>query len=1058
MKTSILLFLFFLILTKAFAQAPVINNVNPGTTVPLQNIVLTGSGFNSDMTKLNVWFDHVKGTIVNSSSFSIEVKVPAQARFSNVEVINLGTNLSGKSPTKFMPSFGGTTFDQTKVSSIFSNADPTELFDIASSDFDLDGKPDLVVTKTNNGVPATDIIIYKNQSSGIGSISFSKTVLDVGAPTANVSCGDLNGDGKPDIVATRNGATRNEVFMLRNINSVAGTLSFAPVQKVLLDVGQFAFRVAIRDLNRDGKPELIVSNALDDGNPSTDNQIYIFQNQSTPSSISFAPPIKLPVVGANTTYGLEVQDLDGDGLADIVLNQFQTSDLFIFKNLSAGNITFGAAQKLAASGSFNNVTSTDLNKDGLLDLIVTATLDNKVQIFVNNSSNGTIAFQAPQVLTSALGPWGVDASDIDGDGDVDIVVANRNEAKVNVFRQDATLSFTKFDIVTTKPTRNLRVGDYDGDGKPDIALTSFSGLTFSADVLRNANCVSPVITSPSATICAGQTVRLQAAPALGVTFDWKKGGVSVQSGLLEYFDATIADNYTVTATGIFDTGCSITSLPFSLTATAGAPPVDPDIIFNNPCLGGTLNLSTSLAGATSYIWTGPNGVIPSSQSPAISSLTTRDAGIYSLQILAAGCSSNITKKLIDVASVPILPVTASPSATVCAGSTVTLSTSGTGFTYQWLNGGVPIAGKTASNLSITQEGDYSLVVAISSPVCNQETAKTNVKFFTAPVANFSVSTPTCKGVPVTFTDQSTADSRGALVYTWDFGNTLISTLKSPSTTYTTVGSFNPQLTISYTGLSGCSSSVTKPITISTPLIPTISASLNPICLGETSALSISGSFSAITWVGVTGSTSTVNVTQSGSYSVNTIDTNGCTSSASLAVTSKPLLTPFVASTDKPILKAGEQAQLSATSGADSYAWSPPGGLNNPSISNPIATPTTTTTYTVLAKKTAFCDAQSKVLISVDTVTDTSNEPLNAPLLFSPNGDTINDKWIIPNAKVDCTMTIYDGRGSQIYQKKGYNSEPWDGTYNGSVVPVGVYYYVFSCSSSTPITGSVLVVK
>src|SRR5258706_15665139 len=165
-----LISLLLLISWKALAQAPVINNIAPLNAAPTQNVVITGSGFSATKTNLNVWFDHVKGTIVKSSPFSIEVQVPAQARFSNVEVLNLTNNLSGKSQLKFLPSFGGSSFDATKVSTPFSSADLTELFDIASSDFDLDGKPDLVATKTNNVVPATDMIIYKNASPAIDTI------------------------------------------------------------------------------------------------------------------------------------------------------------------------------------------------------------------------------------------------------------------------------------------------------------------------------------------------------------------------------------------------------------------------------------------------------------------------------------------------------------------------------------------------------------------------------------------------------------------------------------------------------------------------------------------------------------------------------------------------------------------------------------------------------------------------------------------------------------------------------------------------------------------------
>src|SRR5579859_1839384 len=165
--------LFSLVSASAFTQAPVITSIDPANAGPQQSIVITGSGFSATPSQLNVWFDHVKGNIISSSAFSILVQVPPQARLSNIEVENLTNNLSAKSPLKFLPSFGGASFDVTKISTPFTSADVTELFDIASSDFDLDGKPDLVVTKTNNGIPATDMIILQNQSTAIGTISFT---------------------------------------------------------------------------------------------------------------------------------------------------------------------------------------------------------------------------------------------------------------------------------------------------------------------------------------------------------------------------------------------------------------------------------------------------------------------------------------------------------------------------------------------------------------------------------------------------------------------------------------------------------------------------------------------------------------------------------------------------------------------------------------------------------------------------------------------------------------------------------------------------------------------
>src|ERR1041385_3852656 len=118
MMTKYIPYFLVIIATSAFAQAPpVINDVQPLTAGPTQKLVITGNGFSPTSSQLAVWFDHVPGTITSSSNFSIEVQVPAQARFSNLEVINKANFLSGKSKLKFLPSYGGQQLDITKVTS-----------------------------------------------------------------------------------------------------------------------------------------------------------------------------------------------------------------------------------------------------------------------------------------------------------------------------------------------------------------------------------------------------------------------------------------------------------------------------------------------------------------------------------------------------------------------------------------------------------------------------------------------------------------------------------------------------------------------------------------------------------------------------------------------------------------------------------------------------------------------------------------------------------------------------------------------------------------------------
>ncbi len=145
-------------------------------------------------------------------------------------------------------------------------------------------------------------------------------------------------------------------------------------------------------------------------------------------------------------------------------------------------------------------------------------------------------------------------------------------------------------------------------------------------------------------------------------------------------------------------------------------------------------------------------------------------------------------------------------------------------------------------------------------------------------------------------------------------------------------------------------------------------------------------------------------------------------------------------------------------GAESYTWLPTESLSNANIANPIAIPTSTTTYKVKGTKAGFCDVQDSIKVNVNS---RGSGLINPPLIFSPNGDGINDAWKVLETELfpDCLMSIYDGHGSKIYEQRGYNSANyWEGNLNGKEVPDGTYYYVFGCPDSKSATGSVLVVR
>ncbi len=167
---------------------------------------------------------------------------------------------------------------------------------------------------------------------------------------------------------------------------------------------------------------------------------------------------------------------------------------------------------------------------------------------------------------------------------------------------------------------------------------------------------------------------------------------------------------------------------------------------------------------------------------------------------------------------------------------------------------------------------------------------------------------------------------------------------------------------------------------------------------------------------------------------------------------KPEIT---ASADQTDVEEDAEVQLEAT-GALSYRWSPVLLLNDPNIANPIATVTETTLFTVRGQSADGCSDTTTVLITVIQDNAIKVEPRN---LFSPNGDGIDDYWVIENIEryPGSNVTIYNGMGSIVYESNNYNND-WDAVYNGKNLPETAYFFVIKYEDKNPKTGSVTIIR
>ncbi len=204
------------------------------------------------------------------------------------------------------------------------------------------------------------------------------------------------------------------------------------------------------------------------------------------------------------------------------------------------------------------------------------------------------------------------------------------------------------------------------------------------------------------------------------------------------------------------------------------------------------------------------------------------------------------------------------------------------------------------------------------------------------------------------------------------------------------------------------------------------------------ALSVAAPWQNVVWKDAkgdlkgSGNTLTYSITKNESVIGIGSNSNGCFIKQTENITlSKPMLN--LEGTDYRIL-VGSSAPL-GVSGADSYLWSPPDGLDKVSSSNPIASPQKTTLYTVTGYDSLNCPAQGQVLVEVFSAAFIPN-------LFSPNGDGKNDELKIYGLSDahDFHFSVYNREGSMVYETADWMNVNWDGTKNGVLQPSGLYYW------------------
>jgi hypothetical protein len=228
-------------------------------------------------------------------------------------------------------------------------------------------------------------------------------------------------------------------------------------------VGAKPLAVAVADVNRDGKADLVVANK--DSN--TVSVLLGNGNGTFQSAVNVS-------VGVNPV-AVAVADLNRDGIPDLVVGNQGSNSISLM--LGNGNGTFHSALNFAARNNPNSVAVGDLNGDGKLDLAV-ANL-NTISVFLGNG-DGT--FQA-QTIYGANSPHALTVADVNHDGKTDLVVANGHRISVMLGNGHGTFQAPVYSGNGIEPT-SLAVGDFNRDGKLDVVTANPHGVSV---LLGNGN-------------------------------------------------------------------------------------------------------------------------------------------------------------------------------------------------------------------------------------------------------------------------------------------------------------------------------------------------------------------------------------------------------------------------------------------------------------------------------------------------------------------------------------------------------------------------------------------
>jgi hypothetical protein len=334
---------------------------------------------------------------------------------------------------------------------------------LVSSDFNNDGKVDVAIASVlGNSAGKVSILLSHGDGTFEEPVSYEigySSTDPFNRISPHLALGDFNGDNKADLVATNSHTYSNSVSVL--LGNGDGT--FQP--RVDYGVAYNPVAVAVGDFNNDTKQDLAVANKGDY------NVSILFGNGDG----TFQSPVNTDL-GDYPPLHLAAGDFNNDGKTDLaVATENASASLKVL--LGVGDGTFQTATSYGVGGTPRFIFVKDFNGDTRPDLAVSSgnnSGDDKISVLLCQADG---SFQPPASYAVAPGtPVSIASGDFNDDGRVDLVEVCDSSKKLGILLGQGDGTFQAvINIDGGVGFRSVVVGDFDGDGRADLAIGNTGG-------------------------------------------------------------------------------------------------------------------------------------------------------------------------------------------------------------------------------------------------------------------------------------------------------------------------------------------------------------------------------------------------------------------------------------------------------------------------------------------------------------------------------------------------------------------------------------------------------